>query len=293
MIYLRCFHRPTLDRPGGGIQRPRVIRSAYLSFFALRCLPDSLTMAFLLDICCLVFLTVFVRALPTILPSINFSNSTFSLGPTEVAFFATSSGSYSGSHAQTKYGGPLTSSPPWIDGPPKGPGSPPPEHHRPYVPPTPCSSSVSTQASSLAVFGPGTILSSISGQPPSSSYSRATSGSYGNSGSAFILRNGAGSLFSSVDNQAPYPVNGLAKSSFALSSRSALGSPGNSASFSPSLRSIPSSATVATSPLTLSSASTTLGPAATDTNDCGIIQSFYGQTAENLDAIDKVTWLNI
>ncbi|CAD6586011.1 MAG: hypothetical protein ASARMPRED_002372 [Alectoria sarmentosa] len=139
-------------------------------------------MAFLLDICCLVFLTVFVRALPTILPSINFSNSTFSLGPTEVAFFATSSGSYSGSHAQTKYGGPLTSSPPWIDGPPKGPGSPPPEHHRPYVPPTPCSSSVSTQASSLAVFGPGTILSSISGQPPSSSYSRATSGSYGNSG---------------------------------------------------------------------------------------------------------------
>lgn len=107
MICLRCFHRPTLDGPGRGIQELRLFRSAYLSFFALHCLPESLTIAFLLDICCLVFLTLFVRALPTISPSINFSNSSFSLGPTEVALFATSSGSYFGSHAQTKYGGSL------------------------------------------------------------------------------------------------------------------------------------------------------------------------------------------
>ena len=51
-------------------------------------------------------------------------------------------------------------------------------------------------------------------------------------------------------------------------------------------------ATVAASSVTLPSTSATSASAATNTNDCGVVQSFYGQTAANWDAIDMDAWLN-
>ena len=80
------------------------------------------------------------------------------------------------------YGGPLTSSSPWINGPRKGPWRPPLKHHRPF---NPSSLSVSTQMWFLAGVGPGTNLSSIGGQPPYPSHAGSTSGSYGNNGSDY------------------------------------------------------------------------------------------------------------
>ena len=51
--------------------------------------------------------------------------------------------------------------------------------------------------------------------------------------------------------------------------------------------------TITTSSLTLSSANTMSAPAASNTDDCGVVQSFYGQTAASWEAIDMDTWLNV
>ena len=164
-------------------------------------------MASLLGICWLAYLVAFVRALPTISPSTSLSTRPFSLGPAGMTFSMTSNGSSSASHAQTTYGGPFTSSPPWMKGPPKGPWRLPLKNHGPYVPPGQSSSYVCTEASSLAGFGPGIILSSISGQPPYSSHARATSAFNGNNGLSIMLGASAGSLSSSGIYESPYPTS--------------------------------------------------------------------------------------
>ena len=51
-------------------------------------------------------------------------------------------------------------------------------------------------------------------------------------------------------------------------------------------------ATIAALSLTVSSANTISASAASNTNDCGVVQSFYGQSAANWEAIDMDVWLN-
>lgn len=136
--YLQWSHKPTLDGSRGLILQTKNLSFSVPVFLCYPLSPIVIDHGFLLEICCVFFLAAFVRALPTVSPSISLSTSNSSLGLTGLTSFTAFSGSYLGSHAQTRYGGPSISSPLWINGPPKDSWRPPPKHRRPYVPPAPC-----------------------------------------------------------------------------------------------------------------------------------------------------------
>lgn len=140
---------------------------------------------------------------------------------------------------------------------------------------------------------------------PFSSRAGATSGSHGNNASSIIVGAGAGTLSSSGNYESPFPTStGLPATSAQL-----LGS-GNDLSVmagqtnvmitlaharhGPGPGPLPTGTdTITMSSLTLSSANTMSASAASNTDDCGVVQSFYGQMAASWEAIDMATWLNV
>lgn len=140
---------------------------------------------------------------------------------------------------------------------------------------------------------------------PFSSRAGATSGSHGNNASSIIVGAGAGTLSSSGNYESPFPTStGLpATSAQLLGSGSDLSVMAGQTivmitlahdRHGPGSVSLPTGTdTITMSSLTLSSANTMSASAASNTDDCGVVQSFYGQTAASWEAMDMDAWLNV